>query len=286
MNKKLWVAAIIGPLVLAALIAWIMTPSPERAFRTKLAKLGKMDKVSWVLNVNGDKYQQYKSGGVYYAEYFSGEDSLIINVDGDKLLFGTEDIAVSTTVQDSKLAKSTFWFDKTTPEDVSKGSVSRVKGAKEDVYTAVLNDGTPVTVTFYKGVVSKIEYDSASYSRGILSDGDKEFGAVSVLVNNLEKDVEVPQSLVLNNVKKITLEEFETYMEMSDEELVDENPDVLALKDAYMGDFEDDPDDDFSGDSIEEDDVIVDDEDSSLDVLEEEKSTGGHFEFIPDDMLF
>ena len=285
MNKKLWVAAIIGPLVLAALIAWIMTPSPERAFRTKLAKLGKMDKVSWELSVNGDKYQQYKSDGVYYAEYFSGERSLFINVDGDRLLFGTEDIAVSTPVLDSKLAKSTFWFDKITPEDVSKGSVSRVKGAKEDVYTATLNDGTPITVTFYKGIVSKIEYDSATYSRGILSDNDKEFGAVSVLVNNVEKDVEVPESLVLRNVNKITLDEFETYMDMSDEELEDENPDLLALKDAYMGNFEDGSDDEFPEDT-DEDDISDDDEDLSSDIDEEEKSTGGHFEFIPDDILF
>ena len=70
----------------------------------------------------------------------------IILVDGNNLLFGTENLVVSATVADSKAVKSTFWLDKLTPDDILEGSVVRDKEVKSDTYNAQLKDGTPITV--------------------------------------------------------------------------------------------------------------------------------------------
>ena len=119
----------------------------------------------------------------------------------------------------------------------------------------------------------------------IYNKSDKNYTPLSVFIKDFETDAEFPEYLVIKDAKKISLEDFEDYIKMSDEDLEEEDSDLIDLKYAYLGasgeDIEEDYDDEFVDDS--EEDVSFNEDETDF---EEEDSEGGHFEFIPDEDLF
>lgn len=277
MNKKHLILTIIVPLILAAILARLMTPTPEKAFIQKLSRFEKLDNVYWRLEVGPEKYEQYKINGEYYARRNGSNEALKINTSGEELRFGTNDVIVYSKIEDSKASNSVFWLDKLSVKDIKKGSIVKDRQSGEDIYDAQLNDGTEIRVTFYKGLVSKIEYLDIPVNEKLFDLENKAFGLDTVLVEIkfLQQNAHKLEGAKLNpDARMLTLEEFSSYLDTSDEMLTD---DILDLKYAYKGiprpesnDYEDADDDEYE---YEEDEFDAD-------------SKRGHVEFDINDLEF
>lgn len=176
MIKKRYIATFLIPLSLAAIAAAILTPTPERAFLSKLDNYQKAENVysEVVYNVAGEKsvkVEQYKVDGEYYAKYYSFEKiPLVVNTKAENVLFGNDFLASSASKLRSQEENSLFWLDKITSDNIQKGSVKRDKTAKEGyIYTANLDSETPIRVTFFNGLLKKIEYFDVEYSSQIVN---------------------------------------------------------------------------------------------------------------------
>lgn len=280
-NKKYLILSIIIPLILAAILARLMTPNPEQSFTQKMRKFEKLDNACWNLEAYGKKYQQCKIGNEYFAKSKNNGENLKINTSGEELRFGTDSVAVYTTVAESKSANSLYWLDKLNIKDVKKTSIVRDKDAEGDTYNAELNNGTRIRVTFYKGLISQIEYSDILVSKGLV-ELDEEFSRDDVIVNikMLEPSKDIANEMKLDsNVRLLTLDEFQSYMTRSDKNLT---KDILELKYAYLGkkmpknSYED------------EEEQYFDDEDNEtelteLEIDEDNDSMSGHFQFMSDD---
>lgn len=232
MNKKNLLLAIVIPAIASAVLAFLMTPSPEKALKSKLTRFEKLDNIYYSYDIGKHKFEQYKANGEYYAEYFHYETPIIINTKGNELKFGTSEGAVITTIDKSKSEKSLFWLDKIVANDIKKNSAKRVKSKEGDVYSAELNDGTPVTITFFNGMLNKIEYKDVMYHDGIIktSFDETNYNDLTVTINHLKKEIELPYEMILDeNVITISADEFESYINSP-------NNDYLNLKTVYTGD--------------------------------------------------
>ena len=241
--KKRYIATFLVPLSLAAIVAAILTPTPERALLSKLNNYQNQDNVySEVLYKIDEeepiKVQQYKFQGEYYAKYypFSGVP-LIVNTKDEKVLFGNDYLASSVSQEYSREENSLFWFDKITSKDIQKGSVKRDKDSKEGyVYTALLKDETPVKVTFFNGLLKKIEYYNIKYSTQIvnlISVGEDEKRSDVILeVVDYKTDVQPSEDFTISEKANIiTLRELRETMS---EEMEDEEENIFAqIKNAF-----------------------------------------------------
>ena len=279
MLKKSLIFAVLIPFILAAFLARMMTPSPQKAFMKKLANFEKSDNVFYNLTIGDDRFQQYKSNGEYYAKYFRGaKEPVIINTNGGELQFGTERVLVSSLKEDSKAEGSLFWLDKIPTKDVDVQSIVKNNSNDDDSYDVKLNDGTDITVTFYKGVLSRIRYKNVSYFRGLVAlDSDRLItGDLLVRVDDFENNKTVPEEWVFfTGLKKISLTDFKAYIRMSDYEVKSDGQELLDLKYAYLGKAIP-QEEDYSDESYVE-------EYSDEEYSEESDSESGHFEYISDD---
>ncbi len=247
MIKKRYLATFLIPLCLAAIIAALLTPTPEKAFFAKLDSFQKKNDVysRIVYSVDGENsynLEQYKVDGEYYAKYYPSQGiPIIVNTKGAQIKFGNDFIASSTTIEHSKDDKSLFWLDKISSKDIIKGSVQRDKTAEEGyVYDAKLNDDSQVRVTFYNSELKRIEYKNVGYSSQIvnvvpmLPKGE----GVDIVVEIIESMPESKLSeefVISDSAKVITLRELKENLSEEDYDEEDSSDAFAQFKRAIKG---------------------------------------------------
>ncbi len=218
--KKRYILTFLIPVILAALIAYIMTPSPQKSFMTKLSSFEKKDNIYYEVEVSypqegrsaSQKIEQYKSGGKYYAKYYQNEFvPVIVNLSGSDVKFGTEDVSSSVSVQKLLEENNVFMMDKLSLAEVKKDSIRRDKEANADKYFATLNNGTEVEVYFDKnGNLNKVEYKNILYTPSIMNMGSKS-GDVSINIVGLRDVTEVARDFIVSaKTINVPLEELQS----------------------------------------------------------------------------
>ena len=277
---------------MAAIIAALLTPTPEKAFLAKLDSYQKKDNiysrvVYSVVGENSYNLEQYKIDGEYYAKYYPLQGlPIIVNTKGKEIKFGNDFIASASAIERSMDDKSLFWLDKISSKDVMKGSVQRDKSVSEGyVYDAKLNDESQVRVTFYNSELRKIEYKNIDYSSQIvnvvpmMSKGEKadvvveitELVPASVFYDNMGNAVPV----ISEGAKVITLRELKEDLSQEDYDEEEDSQDAFAqFKRAIKGIqdvFEEDEEEDVTEEEEEISGTINPHEFGSFDFHDNEK---------------
>ncbi len=195
--KKRYILTFLIPLVLAAVIALIITPNAESTLVTKLANFEKSEAVFYEVNITAEgrdlgninqKIAEYKAGENYYSQYYQNENTpLIVNMSSAGVKFGTNGAAANVPLEQFKNWNSLYLFDKLSVSDIKKKSVKRNKEVSTDSYFAELNNGGKIEITFDGKNISSIKYDNASYMPQIAplgSGADIIRGSVTVIYSN------------------------------------------------------------------------------------------------------
>ncbi len=200
--KKRYILTFLIPIILAAVIALILTPSAQDNFIKNLSKFDKLQYVYYDVKIKTpeatQKIEQYKAGEIYFAKYYISSEPLIVYDSKGKLRFGVNDLVVSSSSELSKSAKSVFWLDKLALENIDKKSIQRMKDSVPNVYSAKLNDGTEIEVTFdNSGLLSKILYKNISYLLQLLPlnpENTQAVGDVEIIISNYNYDAQIDDS--------------------------------------------------------------------------------------------
>ena len=259
--KKRYILTFIIPAVLGAVIAWILTPSPTSAFLNKLKRYENADNYKIDIKITSPKfsttYEQYKSDGKFYANYSPSQNGdLLINVDGKNVLFGNNKIVVPTTTEALKRKDSLYLLDKISVKNIDLASIKRDKSVQTDSYIAKLSDGTEVYVTFEKGNLKSIVYNSIDYSNQLIDVGVDNaidsYGDVELEVTSFETNVPLERDFMLSSdAYKMAPEELESLLADDSADLDDLNSAFNDLAEALGVEFEDNEEDEELEDDVE-----------------------------------
>ncbi len=204
--KRRYILTFLIPIILAAVIAYIMTPNAKQSLITKLTDFENRDNIFYEVAISypqetrsaAQKMEQYKFGGKYYAKYYqNGYIPVIVNTSDNEVKFGTEFISSTLSTAQLKEENNVFMMDKLSVSDIKKDSVKRDKNANEDKYFATLNDGTDIEVTFgKKGVLSKVVYKNVVYVPAILNLGSKS-GDVCIEISGVRNVTEISKDFIV-----------------------------------------------------------------------------------------
>ena len=196
--KKRYILTFLIPIVLAAIIAFVMTPSAKDNFIKNLTKFNNLSYVYYDVKINTpdgeQKIQQYKVGGIYFAKYYIADEPLLVFDNKGKLEFGVNSLAVSSSAEKSKAIKSVFWLDKLSVEEIDKNSITRINDTEVDKFSARLNNGTEIEVTFNKGTLTKIVYKNIPYLLQLFplnANNTQAVGDVEIDISNFSYEGEV-----------------------------------------------------------------------------------------------
>ncbi len=261
--KKRYILTFLIPLILAAIIAYVLTPSVGKTFLSRLSKFESSTcyyevKITYGPNAGPkerQKIKQYKQGNKYFAKYYIDRDlPLLVNVNGNEVKFGTAEITSKTTLDKLKLQHNLFAMDKLSVDDINRNSITRDRNSNEDRYYAKLNDGTRIVVTFdARGKLSRIEYNPFQYTTTLVG-VDKKLGSVVVEIQNLDENMNLDSSYILQSgglqvsyeeLKKAIAEDYFDYD--GAEEAFTELKLALGNEDVSDGDYEEE--EDYSEDS-------------------------------------
>ncbi len=299
--KKRYILTFLIPIILAAIIALILTPSAKDSCVKNLTKFNNLPYVYYTVQINTpegeQQIQQYKAGDVYLAKYYIGKEPLMIIDKKGSLRFGVNSLAVSSSVEDSKAANSVFWLDKLSVDDIDKNSIKRVSESNENKFSAKLNNGTDIELIFDKaGMVSKIVYKNISYLLQLypLNSVQKEsIGDVEVIISNYNVDGQVDPSYKLPDEKQaISYEEFlqalqDDNIEEGLEEDFSQLKSALGIGEEFIDNEEDEYDEEENVSNEEEQslDIPTEDFQNKLDISEDEFNSqrgNGEKEVPPD----
>lgn len=271
--KKRYVLTFLIPLILAAVIAFMMTPDPQKSFMAKLTAFEKKDNIYYDVNIvfseqgrsTSQKIEQYKFAGNYYARYFQGNNRPIyVNIIGSEAKFGTSKISSSISVEQLNKEHIVFMLDKLSASNIKQSSIKRDKNADNDKYFAQLNDGTNIEVTFTSGMLSRIEYKNIEYSPYILNI-ETQTGDVVIDITGLRDVKEVDRKYILPaKTMNIRYEGLKSAILSNDfeyngaEEIFAEFKRLFNVKDSGYQE-EDYTEDDYAEEDYAEDDYTEDD---------------------------
>lgn len=243
--KKRYIAAIIIPLILAFILAGLMTPSSTDVFMSKMKIYLDSENVcsQFAYKVDGDRYKvnQCKAGENYYMAFKSSSGAdFLINIVGDDVYAGKDDAVLSFSKSTLSEEGSVILLDKISVSDINKDSVKRDKEAEGLFYDFELNDGTKMAAHFEMGKLKELIYKEKEVVPHVsLAFADSQTGRCSVYYSNWDFESGLKEEYKLPaGVKKVAVEDL---MRPIDEE---SEPELMGLKNNlglrdWNSDFED-----------------------------------------------
>lgn len=271
--KKRYFAAILIPLVLAFILAYLMTPSSEALFMKKMKLYFETEDfyVEKEYRASGDifKVKQSKVKDNYYLNISdkSGEE-ILLNMEGDKVFYGFSDMAVSVSKADFEEDKSIVLLDKISVRDVDKNSISLDKEKHGLYYNFSMKDGRKYAVLFDKGVLSQLTCYGVEFLPHVSSKAVETISAdVAIKYSNWQSPSDLSGVVKLSNTAEV----------YSLDELSRTGNETTKLKRVagLLDEYDDDDQDDF-----EEDDYEDEEEDNGFEIHYDSTDTKPDFEVL------
>lgn len=229
--KKRYIAAIIIPLILAFILAGLMTPSSTDVFMSKMKIYLDSENVcsQFAYKVDGDRYKvnQCKAGENYYMAFKSSSGAdFLINIVGDEVLAGRDNPVLGLSKSALIKEGSIILLDKISVADINKDSVKRDKEAEGLFYDFELNDGTKMAASFEAGKLKELIYREKEVVPHVsLAFADSQTGRCSVYYSNWDFESGLKEEYkLLGEPKKVTVQDL---LRPIDEEF---EPELVWLK--------------------------------------------------------